>query len=109
MREYTENERMAIDAAYGKMGRGETMAPEEMQLIISFEREKAADEALASLQAEQIQHESEARIKASAEQAAIARENLILKRKRAQAEYAASVEKLESIKAARKKVENEQK
>ena len=109
MRTYTENERMALDAAYGKMGRGETLAPEEMQMIISFEREKATDEALASLQAEQIQRESEARIKASAEHAAIARDTLELENKRAQAEYAASVEKLESIKAARKKVENEQK
>lgn len=109
MRTYTENERMAIDAAYGKMGRSETLAPDEMQLIIAFEREKAADEALASLQAEQIQRESEARIKASAEQAAIARDTLEMENKRAKAEYAASVEKLESIKAARKKVENEQK
>ena len=109
MRTYTESERMAIDAAYGKMGRGETVTPEEMQMIISFEREKATDEALASLQAEQIKNESEARIKASEAQAAIARETLELENKRAQAEYDASVAKLESIKAAWKKVDDGQK
>ena len=40
MREYTESERHAIDAAYSKMGRGETVTPEEMQMIIAFERER---------------------------------------------------------------------
>jgi len=109
MRTYTESERMAIDAAYGKMGRGEAISSDEMQLIIAFEREKATDEALASLQAEQIKNESEARMKASEEQAAIARETLELENKRAQAEYDASVAKLESIKTAWKKVDDGQK
>lgn len=106
MRTYTESERHAIDAAYGKMGRGETLSYEEMQLVIAFEREKAANETLSSLQAEQIQRESEARIKESKAQAAIARETLILKRDKAQADYQASVENLESIRKARN---NEQK
>lgn len=109
MRTYTESERHTIDAAYGKMGRGEAVSPEEMQLVIAFEREKATDEALASLQAEQIQRESEARMKASEAQAAIARDTLELENKRAQAEYDASVAKLESIKAAWKKVDDGQK
>lgn len=98
MKAYTESERHAIDAAYGKIGRDEPLTSDEMQIVMAFEREQATDAALASLQAEQIRAEGEQRMKDSAEAAAIARETLELKRKKAQADYAASVAALEAAK-----------
>ena len=69
MRNRTENERLAIDSAYSKM---------------------AHDEALSSLQAEQIRLEGEQRCKDSAENAAIARETLEMMRDKAETDRAAS-------------------
>ena len=95
MRKWSEKERHAIYAAYGKMARDEAISLDEVQLIIEFERERAADEALSGLQAEQIRLEGEQRCKDSAENAAIARETLELMRDKAQNDYEASRERLE--------------
>lgn len=106
MRNRTENERLAIDSAYSKMAHDEALTLDEVQLIIEFEREKAADEALSSLQAEQIRLEGEQRCKDSAENAAIARETLEMMRDKAETDLAASRDRLEF---ARKRVKDEQK
>ena len=77
---YTEAERHAIDAAYGKMGRNEALDPDELQLVISYEREQACNEALFNEKIKLLHTESEERRNEFKERAKTAHDTLKMKR-----------------------------
>ena len=76
MADYTEKERHAIDAAFGKLARDEDITSDEVRLMIDFEVNKAlaSDSHKAEIDAIMAKQEQECR--QSAEHAAIAKSTL---------------------------------
>lgn len=87
MIEMTESKRLAIDSAYGKLARGEDMSADDVSTMLEFERERAYDEAMASIEAEEMRKTAEANRELSLESARIARDNLKLTRDGIMAKY----------------------
>lgn len=74
---FTESERHAIDSAYHKMETGESITPEEMQLVIKFTQWKTSQEEESKAQIAAMQAESAAHIEESRKTQEQARQNLV--------------------------------
>lgn len=73
---FSEQERHEIDAAYGKLNRGESLEPAEVELVTRFEVERAKADAEQQAKLKAIEDECAARIEESKKNAEIARETL---------------------------------
>lgn len=86
--EYTEKERLAIDAVYKKIANGEALDTEtELPLLIEFERYKAVNDAEFKQKQELMKAESDEQIKQMKETKELARKNLELQAERLAKKY----------------------
>lgn len=74
---FTESERHAIDLAYHKMETGESITPEEMQLVIRFTQWQTAQDEESKARQEAFETEAKARIEESRKTQEQARQNLV--------------------------------
>lgn len=77
MPDFTETERHMIDSAYNKMETGESITPEEMQLVIRFTAWRAQQEQESQARVAAMQAESAARIEESKRTQEQTRQNLV--------------------------------
>lgn len=75
--EFTETERHMIDSAYNKMENGESVTPEEMQLVIKFTAWRTKQDEESQTRVAAMQAESAARIEESKKTQEQARQNLV--------------------------------
>ena len=74
---FTEAERHLIDSAYNKMENGESITPEEMQLVIKFTAWRTAQDKESQARVAAMHAESAARIEESKKTQEQARQNLV--------------------------------
>ena len=74
---FTESERHMIDSAFHKMETGESITPEEMQLVIKFTAWRTQQDQESQARVAAMQAESAARIEESKKTQEQARQNLV--------------------------------
>lgn len=74
---FTESERHTIDLAYHKMETGESITPEEMQLIIKFTQWQTAQDEESKARQAAYENEAKARIEEAKKTQEQARQNLV--------------------------------